>query len=95
MFTPIDPNRCPLYKSKGKEVDFQNIICNLKNISRLIKNQTYRHCPNPKCQVVYFALNDTFTNDDLTRPIALKSKDPSATVCCFDYKRDQITQNSY
>ena len=58
-------------------------------------NQGYYYCTDPKCDVVYFAEDDsTLTQADLHTSVGRKSTSPDATVCyCYHASQQDIINN--
>jgi len=90
------PGLCPVCKSEGKKIRYENILSNLRSIKGLDEAKEYYYCKNPACEVVYFSGLQQWRNSELIRPTAAKSNDPQATVCyCFDYRIKDISQEAF
>ncbi len=53
----------------------------------------FHYCKTPSCEIVYFRVDETLTQDDLTVTVGLKEGASPATVCyCFDWTKEKIAE---
>ncbi|MEO8190573.1 MAG: (2Fe-2S)-binding protein [Acidobacteriota bacterium] len=87
--TPDAANLCPASQTIGSKVDLVTVKALVNGDAlRRLDGKTYRFCPAPGCDVVYFdtAANSIFRKKDLTVRIGQKETQDPITVCyCFDF----------
>ncbi|MEE8105526.1 MAG: (2Fe-2S)-binding protein [Planctomycetota bacterium] len=85
---------CPVSSAKGKTVDRMTPASLLVDPSRLGAGPFY-FCPDPGCEVVYFAASgdETYRKADLKVRVGLKETEDPVPVCyCFDFTRANLRE---
>lgn len=94
---PTESNaiRCPVSGSVGTAVDLQTVKALLTETAlRRLTVTDYRFCPDPACQIVYFAADGlSFSTADLRVPVWHKEPFGLRTICyCFGESESTITE---
>ena len=84
-----DPALCPSSGTVGSKVDLVTVKALLTGDAlRRLDGSTYRFCPAPDCDVVYFdsGAGSLFRKSDLTVRVGLKETEDPIPVCyCFGF----------
>ncbi|MBI2186481.1 MAG: copper chaperone Copz family protein [Acidobacteria bacterium] len=83
---PSQRGECPVSGTAGKTVEILTVKALLTETAlRRITNSSYRFCPEPACDVVYFTENgDTYGKADLRVPVWQKEPFGARILCyCF------------
>ena len=79
--------RCPISGTAGKGVDLVTVKALLTAAAlRRLDGKTYRFCPEPSCDLVYFdrQAGSVFVKQDLSVRVGLKETEDPIPVCyCF------------
>lgn len=83
------PLRCPRCDQSGKKVDPITVKAVLRpKALATLSAVGHRFCPTASCPIVYFAVGEAFSTDDVSVPVFQKEGVGQRTVCyCF-----QITE---
>lgn len=86
---------CPRCQQRGKSVP----IITLKSLlvpaalQTLNPTNSYSFCPNPECEVIYFAGERVFQKDAVKVPVFQKDDGSEVPVCyCFGWTRQRLVQ---
>lgn len=77
---------CPVSGTKGKPVELQTVKALLtEEALRRVTTSSYRFCPEPTCQVVYFdEAGHTYSRADIRVPVWQKEPFGARMICyCF------------
>lgn len=88
-----DVTSCPVSGTRGKAVPLITLKALLtpSALARLRPEDTFRLCPDPVCDVVYFSPSQTYSTGDLKVLVFQKDQAPEVPVCyCFDHMRADL-----
>ena len=90
-----DPTFCPRCQQRGKNV----LLITLKSLltpsalSTIDPSSAYSFCPNPDCEVVYYANGQVFSKDAIKVPVYQKDYGSEVPVCyCFGWTRQGLAE---
>jgi hypothetical protein len=89
--------RCPINGREYPRVAITTILHHIKAPWQWPrKQQGYYFCDDPKCDVVYFAEDDSILDTQALRTqVGIKQDSPQATLCyCFGINREVATTDS-
>lgn len=86
---------CPACSTKGRKVAPLTVRALVKaELVDQVRDETYRFCESPACDVVYFSANHPehrFHRSDIRVRVGQKATEPPLEVCyCFDWTTDDI-----
>lgn len=87
------PTICPASGAKGAPVDVQTVKALLTTVAlQRVEPRTYRFCPDPACEVVYFDdRGHTFSKADLRVRVWQKQPEGDRVLCyCFGENESDI-----
>ena len=88
-----DATACPASGIRGKAVPLITLKALLTPpaLARLTPEETFRLCPDPVCDVVYFSPSQTYGTGDLKVPVFQKDQAAGVPVCyCFAHTRADL-----
>ncbi|BDP43999.1 (2Fe-2S)-binding protein (plasmid) [Deinococcus aetherius] len=93
--TPLeqDPARCPVSGTPGRITPLVTLKALLtpSALATLEPDQTYRFCPDPTCEVVYYSPARAYRTADLKVPVYQKDPGDDVPLCyCFGWTRGAL-----
>ncbi|CAM4094468.1 putative iron-sulfur cluster-binding metallochaperone [Deinococcus marmoris] len=89
-----DVTSCPVSGTRGKAVPLITLKALLTPLAlaRLTPEDTFRFCPDPTCDVVYFNAAQICRTEDLKVLVFQKDQAPGVPVCyCFGHTRADLS----
>jgi len=87
---------CPKNGKQYLEVPYRTVLHHVKNPWDLsLKEQRYYFCDDPRCEIVYFGLDNTFITQSMLRTIVgIKTTTDDALICyCFGITKTEARSN--